>query len=193
MSNKKGLYFVLGVLCFSVIALSVAFAALSNTLTINFGNVVQQVETWNVCFNTTIAAPTPGGTSNVGRSCGSATANCGAVTIADTSLSKPGDSCTWNLQVKNTGSIGAKFNAITATAPSGVSCTNTDSNATMTCGNIKYTLTTNGTTPLATGGTVAASTGTMAVVLKAEYVGTGVNGSVITQTGAKFTLGFVQQ
>ena len=192
MSNKKGLYFVLGVLCFSVIALSVAFAALSNTLTINFGNVVQQVETWNICFNTSISDPTPGGTSDTGRSCGAASATCSTVTIANTSLSKPGDSCTWNLQVKNTGSIAATFNAITATAPSGVTCANSNNNATMTCGNIKYSLTSNGTTALATGGTVAASTGTMAVVLKAEYVGTGVNGSAITQSGAKFTLGFTQ-
>ena len=64
----------MGVLSVMILGLSIAFAALSATLNINFGNVNQTAQTWNVQFNDSTASvtATEGGTSATGRSCGTA-------------------------------------------------------------------------------------------------------------------------
>ena len=124
--NKK-LYIILFVLCFFVLLISVAFAALSTTLTINFGNVTQTVQTWNVHFTpvnisnpTNVIVPSTQGTSvDSGLSCGNATFTDNVVTIGNFSLSKPDDACWWNIPVKNDGSIDAKLTSLNITSPTG--------------------------------------------------------------------------
>ena len=191
MNNKnKSMIVIILVLVIALITLSVAFAALSATLKINFGNVNQTAQTWDVQFNdsTTSVTATEGGTSATGRSCGTASVSATQVTVADTELSKPGDKCTWELTVENKGSIDATLTSVTPTAPTSVSCT--PSGASMVCGNITYKITTDaaGTTLLTSGGTLGNTTGTLPIYLIAEYTGDGENMSAVTQTGAKFTL-----
>ena len=180
---------------FAVIVLlgvGIAYAALSTTLTITFGKVTQNALTWKVGFTGTSATGSRTGTSATGASCGTATITESAVTVADTTLSKPDDKCTWTLTVKNSGTVGAKLTTITPSAPSSTTC-GTLSGGNMVCGNITYMLTSdaNGTTVLHANTTLAAGA-SQTVYLVAKYNAAGVQSSAITQSGAKFTLVYAQ-
>lgn len=196
--DKKIFYVILGCLIASVAGLSIAYAALSSTLNINFGTVTQSVQTWNVAFKSETVNATSTGTSETGRTCGAATSGGDTVSIANTTLSKPQDKCVWKLTVLNTGSLDAVLAQINATAPTGGgTCTVADAKNVIECGNIKFTLATNTTgTPLTTGGTLANTSGSLFVYLIAEYkdVTTLSNtSSAITLTGTKFQLIYNQQ
>lgn len=195
MHNLKFLLLLSAIL---VVGVVVAYAALSTTLTITFGNVTQNALTWNVAFTTGTVNGTAGGTSGTGRSCGAATVTANSVSVAATTLSKPGDSCTYALQIKNTGGIAAKIDSIKPTAPSGVTCTITNASssasAQMVCGNLTYKLaaSADGATALKTGTNLAATSGTQAAYLIVSYTGTGLNSSAVTQTGGKITIVYGQ-
>ena len=208
--NKKMLYFVLGALCFSVIALSVAFAALSNTLTINFGNVTQEqhsfgcrFETTGGAVNTTVAATT-GGTSDTGRVCNPITISSDGsyITVRELELSKPDDSCQYDFRVKNTGTIGLRVSA-TPTKPKQGS-TNTDvtcthaSGGNLVCGNLTYTLSyssgANYTTFPAAPNLLMDASDAKNVKLLIKYTGTSVNtSSAVVHRDAKYTVTCAQR
>lgn len=200
MKKNSKLTTFLIVLCFMVGVLSVAFAALSTTLNINFSKVTQTAQTWDVGFDITGSSNgtsitvngSTGGTSTTGRSCGAATVSKESVTIANTSLSKPGDKCTWNLTIKNGGTISAKLSNITSTKPTESSVTCTGSGASLVCGNITYKLATNTSGTLLTKDSVLAGGSSLPVYLIAQYTGSNVNNSSIEQTGTKFTLTYSQ-
>ena len=188
MKDKKTIYAVLVAIVIAGAGLSIAYAAMSTTLTTTFGRVTQNALTWNVGFDTTATsvAATASGTSATGRSCGTATIATGTVTIGDTTLSKPGD------KVRNSGGINAKLSSIAGTQPSGNTCST--QTGTMTCGNIKYSVTTDpaGSTVLKSGTSLAANK-TLAAYIVAEYVPTNaVQSSAITQTGATFKMTWAQ-
>lgn len=191
-NNKETLKLFLLLGGILVLGVGIAYAALSTTLTVTFGKVTQNAITWNVGFQGSSATGSSSGTSSTGLSCGSATITASAVTVADTTLSKPGDKCTWTLTIKNSGTVAANLGSITPTAPSSVSCTN--SGASMVCGNITYKLTTNsgGSTLLTTSAGNLTAGSSLTVYLVAEYTGTTVNSSAVTQTGGKFTLVYNQ-
>ena len=198
MEKKSGIkasYVICGILLVAVVGLSIAYAALSANLNIEFGTVTQNVQSWNVAFDTTTSpvTATAGGTSATGRSCGTATVTSTLVTVGATELSKPGDKCTWALTVKNTGSIDAVLTSITPTAPTSVACSPM-ANASMVCGNITYKLTTDaaGTTLLTSGGTLGHTTGSLDVYLVAEYTGADVTDTTVQHSGAKFELLYEQ-
>lgn len=196
-NHKTSLYMVIAILLVSVIGLSIAYAALSTTLNVSFGTVTQSKQTWNVGFveNSSLAG-TASGTSDTGRSCGTANVTKNSASIAATQLSKSGDKCVWHLTVQNTGSISATLSSITPTKPTGIECNPATGNK-MVCGNITYKLTTDatGTTDLTTGIDLAATTGSLDVYLVAEYTGNGTNttNADIVQSGAKFDLNFAQK
>lgn len=191
-NDRKRLYIIMCSLAVAVVGLSVAYAALSQTLNITLATVTQSPQQWKVAFVTGTVTPTAGGTSATGRTCGNATVTESQVSIESLSLSKPDDSCTYALTIKNTGTIAAKLNTIVVNEPSSVSCTK--SGASMVCGNITYSLVTNVSngTLLTTGGTLAASTGTLNVWLVAKYTGTNVNSTAITHSNPNFVLTYVQ-
>ena len=187
MKDKKTIYAVLVAIVIAGAGLSIAYAAMSTTLTTTFGRVTQNALTWNVGFDTTSTS-----VSATGRSCGTATIATGTVTIGDTTLSKPGDKCTWAVTVRNSGQINAKLSSIAGTQPSGNTCST--QTGTMTCGNIKYSVTTDaaGSTVLKSGVSLAANQ-TLAAYIVAEYVPTNaVQSSAITQTGATFKMTWAQ-
>ena len=194
MNNKnKRMIVIILVLVIALITLSVAFAALSATLKINFGNVNQTVQTWNVGFDTTGSpkAATASGSSATGRTCGAATITATTVTIANTELSKPDDACRWDLVIKNSGTINAKITGITATKPTGTGVSCTGSGAQIVCGNITYTLAKNtgGSTLLSTSDTIPATTGnTLNVYLIAKYTSNTPAAEAITQQNASFKI-----
>ena len=188
-NNLKALLVIALVLLAGV---GIAYAALSTTLTMTFGNVTQNALTWNVGFTGSSATATEGGTSSTGRICGAATITANSVTVDNTTLSKPGDSCTYALKVKNSGTMPAKFNTITPTAPTGITC-QTASGGNLVCGNITYKLTSDaaGANIITTGNTVAVNT-EQNIYLVIIYSGEDVNDDAVTQSGAKFTLNYIQ-
>lgn len=192
--ERRRLYVIMCTLAVAVVGLSIAYAALSTQLTATLSTVKNDPSgtTWNVGFVAGTVNGTPGGTSATGRSCGAATVTASTVSVGETTLSKPDDSCTYALTIKNTGSIAATLASINATQPSGASCT--VSGASMVCGNITYKLTTDasGNTLLAQGGTLAASTGTLPVYLVVKYTGSTVSSTAISQTNGSFTLTYNQ-
>lgn len=181
-----------GAILVLLISITIIYAALSTTLNITINRVSQNALTWNVAFSTGSVTPTVGGTGDAGRSCGTATVDATTVTVANTTLSKPEDSCTYQLTINNTGSIDAKLGTITPVHPSSTNCT--DSGASMVCGNITYKLATNstGTTLLATNSTIANTTGTQTVYLIIKYTGATTSNTSTTQSSGGFTLVYNQ-
>ena len=142
LKNKNSLLIILGVALVSLGAVSIAFAALSRTLNITHGNVTQNALTWNVGFVAGTYTGDAYGTSSNGRSCGNITATRSTLTVANTTLSKPGDKCSYYLASSNDGSLDAYLQSITYTQPTSTTCTivqaNTDEDyqyGYMTCGN----------------------------------------------------------
>lgn len=217
--NKKrgnGIYIIIAVLLVVAIGLSIAYAALSTTLNINFTTVTQTTQTWDVKFNPTgsVTATSSGtdGTGNVTgmRVCGTATVDATTISIAATTLSKPQDKCIWKFTVKNSGTIDAKLQGLSATAPTSTyandNCTVATAKNTITCANIKYTLATDTSgTLLTTGGTLAKSGGTKDIYVIAEYLDvSSISDTVnikaatssateVTHTNAKFTVAYYQK
>ena len=202
-SRNKKLTQILVAIVLTITGLSVAFAALSTTLNITTSSVKQagpDVVSWNVGFQGSSATATVGGSSDQGRACTDATVSPSQVTVASgIQLSKPGDSCTYQLTIKNSGTIPAKLNSITPTSPTGtgVTCTptagSTTGSAKIVCGNITYTLagSANGATNFVTGTTLTANQTTTAYLI-AAFTGTSPASSAITQSGAAFSINYVQ-
>ncbi|MBR2678462.1 MAG: hypothetical protein IKE63_03500 [Bacilli bacterium] len=191
--NSQTLKYLLLIVAILTLGIGVAYAALSATLNITFGNVTQNALSWNIGFQGSSATGTFSGTSSTGSSCGTATITSSSVSVAATSLSKPGDKCTYTLTVKNSGTVGGKLNTITPTAPSGVTCSPI-SGGSMTCGNITYRLlssTSGSGTVLTTGGTLNPSASST-IYLVVEFTGSNVVGTAVEQSGAKFELYYVQ-
>ena len=190
--KKQNLKFVLLVAAVLVLGMGIAFAALSTTLTITFNNVTQNALTWNVAFQGSSATATADGTSATGRSCGTATITASSVTVADTTLSKPGDKCTYTLTVKNSGTVDANLATITPTAPTSTACSIATS-GNLVCGNITYKLTSDssGSTLLPTGTTLAAGA-SQTIYLIAMYNADTLQSTAVTQSGAKFSLNYTQ-
>ena len=194
-SRKLRIYFVIAFV--SIIVLGIAYAALQATLTITFGNVTQNKLTWAVAFQGTSASGSVGGTSGTGRTCGTASISGTSVTVAATELSKPGDSCTYTLTVKNTGDINAKLTTITPTKPTvggnAATCT-TATGPTLACGNITYRLlssTSGSGTVLATNTNLNAGA-SQTIYLEAKFTGTSLPSAAIVQNGAAFSLKYEQ-
>lgn len=124
MNSEKGKNILLGVLIVGLVAMTVAYAALSTTLTIN-GSVTVPTTTWDIHFanvsDATGTANTLGGT-NEGRvatlgTLDSNSNNTTGVTFSglEISLAKPGDWAQVNFDIVNAGTIDAKLGSFTKT------------------------------------------------------------------------------
>ena len=183
-----------------LLGVAVAYALLSTTLNVTINTVTQSVQTWNIAFGSSSYTPTKLGTSDTGRTCGNATVSGTVLTVAATTLSKPGDGCRYSLTVKNSGTIAAVLNSISVTNPSGNgvgTCTTSTSKATLTCGNIvyKFTTDTTGNTEVAVGssGQSIAAGATATFYLTILYNSDGLQSEALTQTNAKFLLNYQQK
>lgn len=190
--DRKSMYISIIALIVAVLGVTIGYAVLSTTLNINFGNVTQNAMTWDVGFVGTSVEGVSDGTSNTGRSCGTASVTSSTVTLATTSLSKPGDKCTYPLKIKNNGGIVAKLTAITPKSPTDISCTSTE--ASMVCGNITYKLASDadGTTSLPINTTLDVEEEKTAYLV-VSYTGTTLNSENITQSNGGFTLTYNQK
>lgn len=197
--DNKYLYILTIVLAVAVVGLSVAYAALSSTLTAQFSTVTQSGGSWDVHFVTSgtpvngTASSTEGSSTDT-ITCGQATVSNSSVTIGNTTLSKPGDTCTYALQVKNYGSLAARLSEIEWPNKPNASCTT--SGAQMVCGDITFKIATAATgTPLLTTNSILSDSGksgdTQDMWLVLTYSGANV-GTGADLNNAKFTLLYVQ-
>ena len=106
-TNKKDLYIILIIVIFSVLTLTVVYAALSTTLNIN-GNAEVSAASWDIHLD------------NVQLNSSSATSNIPTITDSttatfSTTLSKPGDFYEFTIDVVNDGTIDAVIGSVTKT------------------------------------------------------------------------------
>ena len=168
--NKKMIGIAVIALVVSLVSVGIAFAAMSQNLTINGGGAFNPAN-WSVKFNTSSLVVTP-----VGDATGT-TPTITATTIGTyaVTLTKPGDSVNYLFKVENSGDLDAAIANLSKDAPT---CTGTGSSATtdaaLVCGNLVYTLTYNTVngTPVALTDTLAKNSGTptqVTMVLNIEY------------------------
>jgi len=190
--NKKNrqTIIIVTILCACLFGLAIAYAALSATLQITFGNVTQNALSWEVGFEPGTVTGTKTGTNTI---CGEATATASTVSIANTTLTTLHDKCVYHFVVKNTGTVDALLASISAKTPSSVSC-DTSTTSQMVCNNITYRLTSDpqGLSLLGANNTLVNTTGTLDVYLSAEYTGTA-TGSASSQNSGGFTLNYTQK
>ena len=133
--NVKSLFLL--TLIVAIVGLSVAYALLSTTLSIS-GSTKVSAASWGIKFKNLSGSATGGATYTL-------------PTLSDTSLSdyeiiltKPGDSVTFNFDIANEGTIGAKVTSLIKNTPtcSGVAGSTTGTtDAPLVCNNITYSLT----------------------------------------------------
>lgn len=129
---------VLAVLTVGLVGMTIAYATLTQRLDINSTAKVKG-STWKVLFQNGSQVSTTGAAVVKTNPTLSET----LITGLDAEFTKPGDSITYTFDVANTGTIDAILSTYKInTVSDGVSCTSTDqSNGTLVCGNLTYTLT----------------------------------------------------
>ena len=192
--ERKKYYIPLLIVTISLFGIAIAYAALSQNLNVTVAKVTQNALSWDVALVAGTVNATVEGTSDTGRSCGTATVTATSISVANTTLSKPEDGCVYKFQVKNNGGINAKLNSITPTKPTSTTCT-TASGGNMVCGNITYKVTTDatGNTLVTTSNASITAGATNDLYLVVRYTGSNVNSTEVSQSSAKFTLVYGQE
>ena len=191
--NYNLLFLVIVVLSIGLLGLSVAYAALSTSISTQFGTIRQSAMTWDVAFNT---GTITGTASNSTVKCDKGNAQNTTISGMKVTFNAPGDKCSYAFQVRNNGTIGARISSITPKKPNS-SCTTSVS--TMVCGNITYRLRYNSatsTTQPAVGDVIAAKSGSTAttriIYLTVEYTGATAATSDFSQSGFGYTINYAQ-
>ena len=192
--NNKVQNILLGVLAVGLIGITVAYAALTQQLTIN-GTAKVASTKWDVHF----------GTVSAGDAKGYATAGTLSKTAATTiegdigTLRAPGDSITYTFDIENAGDINAIID--TVTGGQSITCTSTtDSVAQAVCNDLTYSITyTDGNTTIAKGDKLAKATNASTptkknVTLTVTYksTATAVATEDVTVTANPMTITYVQ-
>ncbi|MBR4693334.1 MAG: hypothetical protein IKQ06_04690 [Bacilli bacterium] len=179
-----------------LLSISIAYAALSTTLTITMNQITQNAMTWDIGFQTGTVTGVVTTTNNL-ASCGTATATSTTISGISTTLSDVGDRCAYTFTVKNNGTIGGKIASISVTQPSGQSCSVNGS--TMVCGDITYKLhydSATSTSLVAVGNTIAPKSGstptTKTIVLTIENTGSAAPTADYNQSGFAYTIKYGQ-
>lgn len=180
-------------LLIAIAGLSVGFAALSTTLTIN-GSGTVNTSSWNVKFANLGATPALTGTATeVTKPVLSDT----KIETFDVSFMTPGDSITYTFDVANTGTYDARISSVTVPTPT---CTGTGDSATTDADNVckylTYSLTYDNGTAVAAND-VLAQGATKHLKLTLAY-GTGVTSDElpvanVTISGLEIPIIYVQQ
>lgn len=136
--EKNGKTLAIIALFVAIVGLSVGFAALSTTLTIN-GTGTVKTSKWDIHFANLGATP---GLTGSAEEVTAPTLTDTTVQTFDVSFTAPADSVTYTFDVVNDGSYDAKISSVTIPTPQ---CTGTgttaDTDASNVCNNLTYTLT----------------------------------------------------
>lgn len=133
----------------AVLGLTVAFAALSTTLTIN-GTASVDAATWDIHFENLSEGKTTGG-AVVNQEPSISGEKSTIIGDYDVTITKPGDSVSFTFDVKNAGTIDASLSELTkALTPTCTSNSAVDEDESIVCDGLTYTLTyTDNETPVA--------------------------------------------
>ena len=172
-----------------ILIITIGFAALSTALNINVSSITQTVQEWDIGFVPETVTPEVGGTSSVGRNCPTATSTKTSITFGEITLSKPGDSCSYEFTIENNGTIDADLDSILFSDPLEQSCTGDASSK--TCGNITYELK-KGDEALTTSNGYLCADDSYQVLVTIRNSGNSVASSTITQTNGRYILTFIQ-
>ena len=163
--SDKSKNILLGVLIVGLVSMTVAYAALSTSLNIS-GTATVAATTWNVRIEDWAAASSGNTATDINPGSTSDSTNVTKIENFSATLNKPGDTVTYNFKIANRGTIAAVKSSFdtsitvqTNTATSGdpvwdEGTTVPNSNnayGTLTNGDVDYTLTCTGDTPLAAG------------------------------------------
>lgn len=177
MERRRGTILVLAIaLIIAVIGLGIAFAAFTQSLTIN-GSATVESSSWDIHYAETSAGTAPG-TSGKTITASTSNTQSGVTSTAASTTSTlkpndftwagtfktPGDRISYTFYVCNKGSFGAKLTSITTPTPT---CTKGGQTEQTICGKITYGVYTNstGTTALAQNTTLAAGACTQVWVI----------------------------
>lgn len=166
MKNKRN--YLLGGLFAAVVLMAVGYSALAQKLTIN--GTANITSTWNVAITSITEKGKTGTATVVGTP--SFTANSATFAV---DFKTPGDSVTFDIVVKNTGSLDAVLNALTITPTESATS------------GIKYTV-----TGVAKSDKLPATSGTDTVTVKAEWVGTDTTVPATKTKSLTVTLDYIQ-
>ena len=186
--NQKQYFAVGSILLLAIIALTIGYASMSQTLKITSSGSVSP-GTWKVGF-TTITQ-----TASGSATCPSASgANSATLTISGIVLTKPGDSCTYVATVKNSGTLSAKLNAAgTASTPTFTGTgTNASADATIVKDNTTFTVTPSSEIDAAGDTLVTNGTGTVTMKITYNSSATTLPSASVTISNWSYTLPFVQ-
>lgn len=191
--NNKVQNILLGVLAVGLIGITVAYATLSQQLTIN-GTAKVASATWDVHFEN-MSDGAKVGYAEIATT-GKLTASGTTVSGSFGTLKAPGDSITYTFDVKNAGSINAKITGINPTTP-GKTCApattgGSASVATTVCNGITYTIQyTDGGKNLAVGDTLTAGE-TKQITMKVAKTDNTLASEDVTVTATPMTITYSQ-
>lgn len=167
MENKGTKIFIIGALALTVVCLTVAYAVLSQTLSVK-GTAEVEGGTWDVHFGS-VSKTEHGAT---------ATYNAGATSITNMEVEfhQPGDYVEITIPVENKSSFAAKLNEVQG-KDTALSFEGTSEDIAKVQSDVKYTvkyesqeIKSDTDISKLTGNSLAASSGTATIILRAEYV-----------------------
>ena len=172
-----------------ILIITIGFAALSAALNVNVSSITQTTQDWDVGFVPETVTAEENGTSSVGRTCPTATSTKTSITFGEITLSKPGDSCTYEFTIENNGTIAADLDSILFSDPLEETCSGDASSK--TCGNITYELWKDDEY-LSTSNGYVCEDNSYKLTVTIRNSGNALASSTITQTNGRYTLTFVQ-
>ncbi len=168
----------------AVLGLTVAFAALSTTLTIN-GSATINASSWSIYF-TNLQEVTTTGDAEVTTA---PTLNNTSFTGLVVKLTKPGDSVTYTFDVTNAGDIDAILSSYTK---NNLSCTG-GADASSVCSDLEYTLTYSDGTAVAQNDTLDSNeTKTLKLTLSYKDTAISLPEEAVTVSGLSITMVYGQ-
>lgn len=191
--NNKIQNIVLVVLAVGLIGITIAYASLSQNLTIN-GTAKVAAATWDVHFEGMSAGAATGyatlpSTGKFGIQTGSTTISGDLGT-----LKAPGDTITYTFKVKNAGSIKAKVNSVSKPALTCVSSSTGSATTASTnfCKGLAYTVQYSDGSAIAEGQTLAANGGSKDITVKLVNNNNSLATEDIKVTASAMTINYIQ-
>lgn len=178
----------------AVLGITVGFAAMSRTLTIN-GSATVEPANWSVHFtNLRPVALTNDATETSTPTLSEVDTHMGNYAV---SLTKPGDKAVYYVDVVNDGDIDAALTSVTIATPTitGTSTTNKAADETIVQNNLLYSVTYSDGSAITVGDELAAETGTATLKITIEYdpTATAIPSDDVNITGMDVTLIYGQK
>ena len=191
--NNKTQHILLGVLAVGLVGISVAYASLSQNLTIN-GTAKVATATWDIKFDNMSAGAATGYATL--PSSGKFGIQTGSTTVSGDlgTLKAPGDTITYTFKVKNNGSINAKVNSVSTPTLTCVSSSTGSATTASTnfCKGLAYTVQYSDGSAIAAGQALAANGGSKDITVKIVNNNNSLVSEDIKVTASAMTINYIQ-